>query len=451
MDHYSIVDRMSPAAIPPTSAFTSSVSAGIAAANRNLPLPQAGEVRPPAEDSAHSLAAMAERDLDAALQLLADRAQYITGASGAAIALRRGDHNDMLCRASAGSTAPELGTLLSMQYGLSGECVRTGQLLRCDDTQQDPRVNHDLCRELGIASVVVVPIVNGEQVLGVFELLSGSPRAFGERDLSALLRLSMMVETSVKHAVVRQSVAPAPAADVAQSQAMPQAPAATEPVVNLPRPPEPDAVAAGSDQASASQLPQATPQEQEAPLLVPKKPLFWSAVERSQEAAEPKPHSETVSVPLVLRNLRKCQACGFPISQSRTFCVECEEKQWRGQRLPDSPSTQQNKSSAPPAHSTEVAAADDSGAASVRSASPSHVPVSSNTAQPVETTIPVSSSENSIAVSADSAQHIEGAPESSAPFLSSALQTESWFASNKYILGSLLIVAVVIAAIAWLR
>ena len=43
----------------------------------------------PGEDGGESLAKMAESDLDAALQLLAERAQYITGASGAAIALRR--------------------------------------------------------------------------------------------------------------------------------------------------------------------------------------------------------------------------------------------------------------------------------------------------------------------------------------------------------------------------
>src|SRR6202142_2709356 len=143
---------------------------------------------PAPEDHRRSLADLAQRDLDAALQLLAERAQYITGASGAAIALRRGEHNDMLCRASAGSNAPELGALLSMEYGLSGESVRTRQLLRCDDAQRDPRVNSDLCQELGIASVVVLPIVSDDTVLGVFELLSDKPRAFDERDLSALLR-----------------------------------------------------------------------------------------------------------------------------------------------------------------------------------------------------------------------------------------------------------------------
>ncbi len=53
----------------------------------------------PVEDGGRTLAEMAHQDLDAALQLLAERAQYITGASGAAIALRRSEHNDMICRA----------------------------------------------------------------------------------------------------------------------------------------------------------------------------------------------------------------------------------------------------------------------------------------------------------------------------------------------------------------
>ncbi|HEX4786688.1 MAG TPA: GAF domain-containing protein [Candidatus Sulfotelmatobacter sp.] len=160
----------------------------------SIPFP----VRFPGEDGGHSLAEMASRDLDAALQLLADRAQYITGATGAAIALRRRGKNDMLCRASTGSNAPELGALLSTEFGLSGESVRTRQALRCDDAERDVRVNREVCRQLGIASVVVMPVVNDEGVLGVFELFSGRVNAFGERDLSAVQRLSEMVETAVR-------------------------------------------------------------------------------------------------------------------------------------------------------------------------------------------------------------------------------------------------------------
>src|SRR5438309_10576300 len=64
-------------------------------------------LRFPAEDGGKSLSEMAQRDLNAALQLLAERAQYITGASGAAIALR--EDEELSCRASAGPSAPALG------------------------------------------------------------------------------------------------------------------------------------------------------------------------------------------------------------------------------------------------------------------------------------------------------------------------------------------------------
>jgi GAF domain-containing protein len=154
----------------------------------------------------HSLADMARRDLDAALQLLADRAQYITGASGAAIALKRDGKKDMLCRASTGSNAPELGALLSTEFGLSGESVRTRQPLRCDDAERDVRVNREVCRQLGIASVVVMPVVNDDEVLGVFELFSGEVNAFGERDLSAVQRLSAMVEAAVRLAEAAENL-----------------------------------------------------------------------------------------------------------------------------------------------------------------------------------------------------------------------------------------------------
>src|ERR1035438_2091972 len=182
----------------PTRVRQASVSAALVAARAETNATLAAGVRFPGEDGGRSLADMAESDLDAALQLLADRAQYITGASGAAIALRRNGKNDMLCRASAGSNAPELGALLSTEYGLSGESVRTRQPLRCDDAERDARVNREVCRHLGIASVVVMPVVNDDEVLGVFELFSGQVNAFGERDVSAVQRLSEMVETAVR-------------------------------------------------------------------------------------------------------------------------------------------------------------------------------------------------------------------------------------------------------------
>src|SRR5579862_4441780 len=82
-------------------------------------------------------------DLDPALRLIADRAQAFTRATGAAIALQEGD--EMICRASAGD-APPIGARLQAGSGFSGECLKLGRLLRCDDSETDARVDRESCR-----------------------------------------------------------------------------------------------------------------------------------------------------------------------------------------------------------------------------------------------------------------------------------------------------------------
>jgi hypothetical protein len=413
-----------------------SVSAGIAAANAlaaaGAPAEAGWHVSPrfPGEDGGHSMAEMAQRDLDAALQLLADRAQYITGAGGAAIALRRDERNEMLCRASSGAKAPQLGALLSTESGLSGESVRTRMPLRCDDAEHDPRVNQESCRDLGIASVMIVPIMGEDrlgqgQVLGVFELFSGQADAFAERDLSALQRLGGMVETAVKLARAAEGappemVAPDMAIDAADLILPGQVPSdimteiATEvtvvptgttgvlesagfvnegPVLEVemdePAPALPGqavVVEAGVETAMTAAPavesavpvlpPRTVPSDIPAvvaanpaaipPVVVPavavpatvvsattfppvavppsavpareqpaKRPLMWSAAAAHANPDAPKPaEADQSHVPPMLRSLRKCKACGFPVSEGRTLCVECDEKQWRGQALP---------------------------------------------------------------------------------------------------------------------
>jgi hypothetical protein len=136
-------------------------------------------------DPSHGSRALEGTELDSALQLLVDRAQYITGATGTALALPQGE--EMVCRASAGSSAPAVGARLQVRSGLTGESIARRQLLRCDNAETDPRVNLEACRALGIASIVVLPLLrrNGE-VRGLFELFSDHPYAFEERDLIAL-------------------------------------------------------------------------------------------------------------------------------------------------------------------------------------------------------------------------------------------------------------------------
>jgi GAF domain/PilZ domain/Sel1 repeat len=132
---------------------------------------------------------------EAVLQLIAERALTSTRATGAAIALSVGD--EMICQASVGFDAPPLGSRLQSSSGFSGECVRTGRSLRCDDSEADDRVDRAGCRVLGVRSIVAVPIRAGSRVAGLVEVFSSQPYAFGAKDISVLQQLANAITSAI--------------------------------------------------------------------------------------------------------------------------------------------------------------------------------------------------------------------------------------------------------------
>jgi hypothetical protein len=137
----------------------------------------------------------AELDLEPAISAITERAQHLTGATGAAIALRAGD--DIVCRARAGRTAPDLGVRLQTDSGISAEAVRTGEIMLCHDADRNPRVDLASCRRLGVRSILVSPLRYYRRTLGVFEVLSSSPSAFDERDVATMQLLSSMMVAAI--------------------------------------------------------------------------------------------------------------------------------------------------------------------------------------------------------------------------------------------------------------
>jgi putative methionine-R-sulfoxide reductase with GAF domain len=438
MDPHSILDKdrgdaPSPAEVQsgesPAAELPSQRWPGTAAAPETAP----PGMRFPAEDGGRSLAEMAQRDLSATLQLLAERAQYITGATGAAIALR--DHEEMMCRASAGTSAPEVGAQLQVNSGLSGESVRTRQTLRCDDATTDGRVNRESCEALGIRSVVVMPLLRGDDVIGVFELFSDKANAFEARDLAALERMGVMVHTALEHSAADLGIAPAPSlvtqavaagsdggfeeedepgfardAGRALASTMEIGAAATD-AIRSPKPtatmgrfealaaaqassriafhkkvaspatsgsvdtppvaaeepsPEPVETAPPAEKTSAvdekqvnpiesgpaasDEVLERSPQVEAPPAPVDEAPTEEILAVKSHEGLEtsapspappPVPAKEDavaqVAVPEVaapvaavargaIANLKKCAACGFPVSEGRQLCLDCEKK-----------------------------------------------------------------------------------------------------------------------------
>jgi TonB family protein len=145
--------------------------------------------------------------LEIVLNELVEQACVATGATGAAIVLQR--DGQMVCRASSGATAPDLGARLDTSSGLSGEAVRTRRTQRCDDVLTDPRVDVEACKRLGLRSVMVMPLVRRGELVGVFELFSSEPNVFTEQDESTLDALGGRALNNLERAAEQLEAHPA--------------------------------------------------------------------------------------------------------------------------------------------------------------------------------------------------------------------------------------------------
>ncbi len=127
---------------------------------------------------------------DSALAFVVERVRNVTRATGAAIALE--DGSAVVCRASSGN-APAIGARLDPNSGLSGECMRSGEIVRCEDTETDPRADRLICRKLELRSIVIVPIRVQGRPAGVLEAFSSRAHAFQSSDVLLLRRVTDLV------------------------------------------------------------------------------------------------------------------------------------------------------------------------------------------------------------------------------------------------------------------
>jgi N-acetylmuramoyl-L-alanine amidase/putative methionine-R-sulfoxide reductase with GAF domain len=134
--------------------------------------------------------------LDEVLQLVAARAVAITGADGVAIALA--EENAIVCRAVFGRTAPDKGIRLDPEAGFSGACLRSGQTVRCDDSDSDLRVNAEACRALGARSMIAVPLSAKGRVVGLLEAFSTETFGFNDKDVRSLNLLGELILAAIR-------------------------------------------------------------------------------------------------------------------------------------------------------------------------------------------------------------------------------------------------------------
>jgi len=128
------------------------------------------------------------------------RAQALTGASGAAVGIREGDH--LVLRAAVGSSGPLLGRRLRVDSSWSGLALVTGQPIICADTGSEapPFEPGRLESHIEARSLLVVPFESAHAESGVLLVTSPDPRTFRQEHQNTLCLLGRILMHRLEHA-----------------------------------------------------------------------------------------------------------------------------------------------------------------------------------------------------------------------------------------------------------
>ncbi len=131
------------------------------------------------------------------MQLICERTQELTDADSATVLLVEGD--DFVHAAATGFLSAHVGSRVPVATSLTGWVYLNRQAVICDDTRFDDRVN-PVAEERGIRSMVVVPLLRGEETAGMLAVTSKRPAAFGEEELWTLELLVVALSAAMSHA-----------------------------------------------------------------------------------------------------------------------------------------------------------------------------------------------------------------------------------------------------------
>ena len=148
-------------------------------------------------------------DLDDLLDRIVHRAMSIVGATAGSIALTNAEGDALRFQTTAGPVADRLRhRQLAMGEGVIGWTAAHRQSAVISDPSQDPRHAAAFAESVGAEprSIICVPLVSGERVLGVLELLdkSGGQGGFTDTDLQLLTLIAGQASKAIQQATSRR-------------------------------------------------------------------------------------------------------------------------------------------------------------------------------------------------------------------------------------------------------
>ena len=116
--------------------------------------------------------------------LMVQHALTLTGASGSAIALADGD--EIVYAAVAGPSHAMQGLRMARAGSFAGMAMNGAGVVRCDDIENDPRVNVLNARRFNARSILAAPLLTGGRGVGTLMVSSDRAFAFSEQDAGTL-------------------------------------------------------------------------------------------------------------------------------------------------------------------------------------------------------------------------------------------------------------------------
>ena len=132
------------------------------------------------------------------------RAQELTHSTGAVVELIDGD--ELIYWSASGNVIAQLGTRVKLEGSLSGLCAKTGRVLRCDDSEGDPRVDLEACRRVGLRSMLVAPLPYRGMIIGVLKVVAPWPNAYQPEDVRTLELLNTLIGATISQAAHHASI-----------------------------------------------------------------------------------------------------------------------------------------------------------------------------------------------------------------------------------------------------
>lgn len=145
--------------------------------------------------------ATAEPNTDRVLDLIADCSLRISNASGIAIA--RLESNQLIYSAARGSALNEIGRRLPAVFSLCAQGDGKTEILRVENAQTDSRIQAEICRQFGAASLLILPICHHHVIKGIIQVHFSEAHSFRDGEVRAYRLLAGLAADAISGTVER--------------------------------------------------------------------------------------------------------------------------------------------------------------------------------------------------------------------------------------------------------